>query len=130
MDRVVQTEFNKDFQGILTRAIASAVVKAAAQYVIEQQNNNDSFGKSLLSLAAAVYSYTATAADVRIWTTLPKDFQVARLQIPADRNITIFSPDGARLLDINIAPCSNAVVYIRMPFKTMVPFYGIIKSSR
>jgi hypothetical protein len=128
MEHVIQTEFNKDFQGTLTRAIVSASVKAAAQYAIEQQNN-DSAGKSFLAIATAVYSYATTAADVRIWTTLPKDFQVARLQIPADRNIAIFSPEGVKLLDINIAPCNNAIVYVKMPFKTAKPFCGIIKSS-
>jgi hypothetical protein len=128
MERVIQTEFNKDFQGILTRAIVSAVAKAAAQYAIEQQNNNDNTGKSFVAIMMAVYSYATTAADVRIWTTLPKDFQVARLRIPADRRITIFSPEGAKILDINIAPCSNAIVYVKIPFKSAVPFCGIIKS--
>ena len=33
MERVIQTEFQKDFRGILTRAIASAVLKAVAQAV-------------------------------------------------------------------------------------------------
>jgi hypothetical protein len=107
----------------------SAVVKAAAQYAVEQQNNSDSMGKSFLTLMVAAYSYATTAADVRIWTTLPKDFQVARLPMPPDRNIAIFSPEGAKIMDCVIAPCSNAIVYVKIPFKTAAPFYGIIKSS-
>jgi hypothetical protein len=129
MERVIRTEFNKDFQGILTRAIVSAVVKAAAQYAVEQNNNNDSMGKSFLVLMVAAYSYATTAADVRIWTTLPKDFQVARLPMPAGRNIAIFSPEGAKILDCAIAPCSNAIVYVKIPVRTAAPFYGIIKSN-
>ena len=39
MDRVVQTEFSKDFGGILTRAIISATAKAVAQYAIEEQGS-------------------------------------------------------------------------------------------
>ena len=31
MERVIETEFKKDFKGILMRAIASAAVKTAAQ---------------------------------------------------------------------------------------------------
>jgi hypothetical protein len=129
MERVIQTEFKKDFQGILTRALVSATVKAAAQYAVEQQNNNDNAGKSFLSLMMTAYSYATTAADVRIWTTLPKDFQVARLRMPPDRNIAVFSPEGAKILDCVIAPCSNAIVYVKIPFKTAAPFCGIIKSS-
>ncbi len=40
MDRVVQTEFSKDYGGILIRAIISATAKAVAQYALEQQGSN------------------------------------------------------------------------------------------
>jgi hypothetical protein len=109
MDRVVQTEFNKDFKGILTRAIISATAKAIAQYALEEE------GSSLLSLAAALYSLATTAADVRIWTTLPKDFQVARLPMPADRVLTV-EPPGAAPFRVEIPTCRNAVVYVKIPF--------------
>jgi hypothetical protein len=126
MERVIQTEFKKDFQGILTRALVSATVKAAAQYAIEQQNNNDSMGKSFLSLMVAAYSYATTAADVRIWTTLPKDFQVARLQIPANRAITIFSSEQAKLFDVNIPTCNNAIVYVKIIRAGTQPMYKVL----
>ena len=126
MERVIQTEFNKDFKGILTRAIVSATVKAAAQYALDKQ---DKQGAQLLSLAAAIYSFGTTSADVRIWTTLPKDFQVARLPMPADRTIGIYSPEGVKILNINIDPCCNAIVYVKIPNRSAVPFYGIIKSK-
>lgn len=109
--------------------LVSATVKAAAQYAIERQNNNDNTGKSFLALMVAAYSYATTAADVRIWTTLPKDFQVARVRMPADRNIAVFSPEGTKILNVNIEPCSNAIVYVKIPFKTATPFCSIIKSS-
>ena len=123
VERVIQTEFNKDFPGILTRAIISATAKAAAQYALQQQNSS---AGSFTSILMAAYSFATTAADVRIWTALPKDFQIARLQIPADRTITIFSPQNMKLLDINISPCSNAIVYVRIPSRLAVPSYDII----
>ena len=123
MDRVIHTEFNKDFEAILTRAIISTTVKAAAQYALQKQNSQAS---SIASIMVAVYSFTTTAADVRIWSTLPNDFQVARLEIPASRSITISSPEGAKLLDINIPSCNNAIVYIKIPFQEAMPSYDII----
>jgi hypothetical protein len=119
MDRIVQTEFNKDFKGVLTRAIISATAKAAAQYALAKEN--DSKG-NLASLLVAAYSFATTAADVRIWTTLPKDFQVARFPMPANRLITAELP-GTDPLKVEIHPCRNALVYIRIPFaqaKTVV----------
>jgi len=113
MDRVVQTEFSKDFKGILTRAIISASAKVVAQYALDKK---DSSSTKLVSLLATVYSYATTAADVRIWTTLPKNFQVARLPIPPDRLITI-APPGGGSFPVEIPACKNAFVYVRIPQK-------------
>ncbi len=122
MDRVVQTEFKKDFKGILTRAIISATIKAAAQYAMENQGSS---GGSLASIFMAAYSFATTAADVRIWTTLPKDFQVARFGIPDDRSIRIH-PSGGVPFDVIIPDCRNAIVYVRIPFRQAVPVYDVI----
>jgi hypothetical protein len=122
MDRVVQTEFSKDFQGILTRAIISATAKALTQYAFEEAGGE---GGAIASIIFAVYSFATTAADVRIWTTLPKDFQVARLPIPDDRLVTI-TPAGAPPLEVKISPCKNAVLYVRIPFKQAGLVYDLI----
>ena len=108
MERVIETEFNKDFKGILIRAIASAVVKAVAQASVR---DNDNYG--IMTAALAVYSAATTAADVRIWSTLPKDFQIARCAIPENRKLQIF-PAGNISFEVNIPPCKNAIVYIRI----------------
>jgi hypothetical protein len=122
MDRVVQTEFSKDFGGILTRAIISATAKAVAQYALEQQ---DSSYASLASTLVAVYSFASTAADVRIWTALPKDFQVARLPKPKNGKLKI-TPPGSFPLDIDIPQCNNAVVYIKIITNQAVPVCNVM----
>lgn len=122
MDRVIRTEFKKDFKGILIRAIVSATAKAAAQYAMQNQNNSDA---NVASIFMAIYSFATTAADVRIWTTLPKDFQVARLPIPEDRTILI-RPSGGVPFNVEIPDCSNAIVYVKIPFTQSVPVYDVI----
>ena len=123
MDRVVQTEFNKDFTGILTRAIISATAKAIAQYVLEEGGSSSA---SIASIFVAAYSFATTAADVRIWTTLPKDFQVARLPMPPDRLVTI-GPQGGKPFQVEIPTCKNALVYVRIPFSQARPVYDLVK---
>jgi len=113
MDRIVQTEFSKDFKGILTRAVMSATAKVVAQYALDK---DDDSSPKLVSLFATIYSYATTAADVRIWTTLPKNFQIARLPIPPDRLITI-APPGGESFPVEIPACKNAFVYVRIPQK-------------
>jgi hypothetical protein len=122
MDRVIQTEFNKDFKGILTRAIISTTSKAAAQYTLEKKGDSSA---RLASFLVAAYQFATTAADVRIWTTLPKDFQVARFPMPADRRITI-SPSGGQSFQIEIPPCKNSLIYVKIPFRSARPVYDIM----
>lgn len=123
IDKVVQTEFSKDYTGILTRAIMSATVKAAAQYAITEQNSGS--GAAIASIAMATYSFLSTAADVRIWTSLPKNFQVARFKKPKDGKLTI-TPSGPILLDIDIPECNNALVYIRIITDQAMPIYEVM----
>ena len=122
MDRVIQTEFNKDFKSILTRAIISTTAKAVAQYALEKKEKSSS---SLASFLVAAYSYATTTADVRIWTTLPKDFQVARFPMPADRLITI-EPPGGESFQIEIPTCENSLVYVKIPFRQAKAVYDLI----
>jgi hypothetical protein len=112
MDRVIQTEFQKDFRGILARAIASAVLKASAQYAVHNRKNND-LANDLAVALVGLYSYATTAADVRIWSALPKDFQVARCPIPQDRKLKI-APAGSAPFEVNIPTCNNAIVYVKI----------------
>ena len=122
MDRVVQTEFSKDFGGILIRAIISATAKAAAQYVIKQQGSN---AATALSFAVAAYSFASTAADVRIWTALPKDFQIARFPKPKNGKLKI-TPPGSVPIDVDIPQCNNAVVYVRIITNQAIPVYNVM----
>jgi hypothetical protein len=124
MDRVVQTEFSKDFKGILTRAIVSTTAKAIAQYAVEKKDSSSS-SSSLASLFVAAYSYATTTADVRIWTTLPKDFQIARFPKPKNGKLKV-TPAGANPFEINIPGCNNAIVYVRITANQAEPIFEVI----
>jgi hypothetical protein len=41
-------------------------------------------------------------ADTRTWTTLPKEFQVARFPTPADHKLTVSGPGGAFRTDVTV----------------------------
>ncbi|MHC4115827.1 MAG: COG3014 family protein [Planctomycetota bacterium] len=122
MDGIVQAEFNKDFKGILTRAIISTTAKAIAQYALEKQGSD---AGTILSIGVAIYSAATTSADVRIWTTLPKNFQIARFELPNDRIVTV-SPPGGSGFEIKIGDCKNALIYVRIPFAGAIPIYDMI----
>ncbi len=124
MDRVIQTEFKKDFKGILARAIASAVLKSVAQSAVHNRSDND-LASGLATVLVGLYSYATTAADVRIWTALPKDFQVARCPIPQERRLKI-APAGGAPFEVNIPTCSNAIVYVKIVRAGASPVYEVL----
>lgn len=120
MDRVVQTEFEKEFKAILTRAIISTTAKAAAQYILEQDDNT-----SWAAVAMALYSFATTAADVRIWTMLPKDVQIARTPMPNNGSVSVSGP-GLKPIQVEIGDCKHAIVYVRMVNATHQPSINVI----
>ena len=60
-----------------------------------QQSGGDIAGL-FMQLGTAVYEASVNIADERTWTTLPKEFQVARITTPADRRLDLSTPNGMR----------------------------------
>jgi hypothetical protein len=108
MDSVIKTENDKEFPAILTRAVLSATTKAIAQAALEKNQNS-----SVAAVIAAIYSFTTTAADVRIWTMLPKNIQLSRIPMPPDGTIQLVAP-GRDPIPVQIPDCNYAVVYVRI----------------
>lgn len=111
MDRVIQTEFAKDFPGILTRALVSATAKALVQYTLLKQKDNDA--SQFLGFVAAAYNAATTVADLRIWTSLPKDFRVMRVPMPENSEIRL-RWNQASEKTVPIGPFRYALVYVKM----------------
>ncbi len=122
MDRVIHSEFKKDFESILTRAIISTTAKVAAQYVLSSQ---DSTAATIGSIMIAAYSFATNAADVRIWTSLPKDFQIARFPRPQNKILKI-TPLNSQTFDIELPECNNVLVYIKIIQRNSNPVYTVI----
>jgi hypothetical protein len=122
MDRVIHTEFKKDFQAALTRAVISTTVKVAAQYVISSQ---DSAAATFGSIMIAAYSFATNAADVRIWTSLPKDFQIVRFPKPQNKILKI-TPLNSQPFDIELPQCNNVLIYVKIIERNSKPVYSII----
>lgn len=119
MDRVIKTEFDKEFDTILLRAVLSTIAKAAAQYVLEENN------AKAAAIVAAVFHFVTTTADVRIWSALPKNFQVARLDRPADGWLDI-SASGRSVQTVQLPDCTHAIVYVKIVSSAAVPIIEVI----
>ena len=134
MDRVVMTEFKKEYPSIVRRAIFSATTKAIIQYEMQRQaQNND--GKAglafaLASIATTVYTVASAQADTRTWTTLPKRFDLIRLERPESGSIVIKTSTGLSLPKITLPLTQHTLVYVKMATAGAKPSVTVIPMGR
>lgn len=122
MDRVVQTEFQRRFPGIVTRALVSATVKAVAQ---KQINDNAGQYGALFSLAGNLMASMTSAADVRSWRTLPGQFSVARLRkTPGLTQITVETVGGS--VPVELPRRGSQIVHVRAVSSSSAPVVEVL----
>jgi len=112
MDSVIARDFEAELPAITTRAIVSTLAKGTAAFFANQAANrqDDALG-ALVRLATMAYQYAVNVADTRTWTTLPKEFQVARLATPADGRVEVSA--GGAVVPVNVAADGFNLVYVR-----------------
>ena len=110
MDRVVQTEFKMRYPLIVTRAVISMLIKTSVQYMAQKNFGN------IGGLLAAVYQLATTAADIRMWTALPKEFQVAKIATPEGGSVIIATP-GGKTYNVSVPKKKNSLIYVKIPTK-------------
>jgi len=118
MDRVVQTEFKKRYPAVLRRAIASAAVKTVAQAQVQKQLGD------IGGLLGGLVQRATTIADTRMWTALPKEFQIARIKTPEDGRLEIVSSEG-RSFAVTVPPGARSIVYIKIPSMEARPYCSV-----
>lgn len=120
MDRVIQTEFEKQYKGIVTRAVASAVIRTTAQYVAQREMGD------LGGIMFAIFQAFTTAADLRIWTALPKEFQLVKVETPISGNILLATPSGLKTT-VEVPPGKDILIYVKIPTVGMNINYNLIE---
>lgn len=115
MDRVIETEFEKTYPSIVRRAILSIATKAAINYAVQESANNSNSNAALLVIIASdIYQIASTQADTRIWTTLPKEFQLARFTRPKSGTIELKTPDNLLIEKIDLPKSDNILIYVKI----------------
>lgn len=91
MDSVIALDFKNEWPVILTKTMISAVAKGVAAYAVNNavEEKAGFLGGLVSKIATAAYQASVNIADTRGWTTLPKEFQVARIATPVDRKIVL-----------------------------------------
>lgn len=110
-------DFSVAYPGIVTKAITSTVIKTAAQYAansaIDQGTKDNKLMGALLKIGVGAAQAATTQADTRSWENLPNTIQLAVLSKPKTGGLSVMSPSGGKLLDIQLPDSPNALVVIK-----------------
>ncbi len=113
MDSVIANDFKNEWPTIVTKTIITtatkAIVAAVAQKAAEDRGGMWA-GLAAGLIMGAVNSAT-NIADTRSWTSLPKEFQYARVATPASRELTLTA--GGTQKTVALAPGAVNVVYVK-----------------
>jgi len=114
MDSVIGREFKNELPIIITKTLVSTMAKATANYFINDAMERQDEVLGLLSrLLTAGAQAAVNIADLRTWTTLPKEFQYCRLPTPPDRKLTITTANGLQKTDYVLQDGVVNVVLVR-----------------
>jgi hypothetical protein len=113
MDAIIALDFKNEFPVIITKTVISTVTKAVAAYAANKAvGDQNAIAGLFTQIGTAVAQMAVNIADTRSWTTLPKEFQVARVPTPADRKLTLSTP-GSAPVEVNLLDGSVNVVYAK-----------------
>ena len=129
VDKLIRTEYDVYMRGALAREITRTIVKVAAQVAlgIAAESASDDYTKLGLRIAqigAATWAATTTAADLRSWTSLPKNVYAQRVDSPANGVLNLSA--GIQNFTVNIPQGKNVMVFIRKTSKVSAPVVQIV----
>ena len=116
LDAVVTEEFNARLPAIVTQEIISSASKAAATWAASQAAySQDYYAGLAVQIAGIAYQAASTAADLRCWSTMPKQVGLLRMPTPADGAIEIRRASGAQLCTLGLKPDAPNIVFVTLP---------------
>ena len=106
MDRVIVSEFKTKLPLIVTNALLRTVSRASLQVAANEQN------ASMISLVVGLISGALNHADVRSWTSLPRDVQAVRVATKGEATIVA----GAQIIkNFSVPKDKNVIIYVKSP---------------
>lgn len=130
MDRVVQTEFDKRWPAIVTRAVLAGSIKGVAQSQINSKLNqasNNELVNRLVNVAVGATSVAATSADVRMWRFMPSRWSLARVHKVSGSKLSLDTSSGPLDVDLSGSNQGSALVYIHAPNGANKPRVDVLK---
>ena len=114
MDGIVAQEFNEYFDIELSKAITGALSKGGLQYLATNsvRSEND-LARATVGAGAGMLAHATTRADLRSWSTLPKQVRFCKIQSPRDLKLTLSGVGTNLSTSVNLENKQTQLVWIR-----------------
>ena len=134
MNRIAGLEFDKSYEGVVTKAIVSTMIKTAAQYAaneaIDQQvekNKLDPLAGALLQIGTAATQAATTQADTRAWRNLPNTIQIAIVNRPGSGSLPLYTAARELVGNASVAEEGNYLVLVKAASPQAKPVFYVAK---
>jgi uncharacterized protein len=122
-DLIVSQEFEKFYSLELSRAITGAVTKAGLQYITTNSVRGESETlRAVVGVSSGLLAQVTTRADLRSWSTLPKQIRFCKLPTPKDKKLTIQAIGTSFVEEISLKPAQTNLVILRSISSHVRPF--------
>lgn len=112
IDSMIAHEFKKNLPVIITKTLIGAGTKAAIAYGLNKATESNAVANIVTRVATTAYQVGMNQADLRAWTTLPKQIQYARLKTPESGQLTLTTPSGPSTT-VSVEPGQANVVMVK-----------------
>ena len=114
LDAIVAQEFDQYFDIELSKAVAGAVAKGGLQYLAtDSVRANDDLTQVAVGAGVGMLSQLTTRADLRSWSTLPKQIRFCKIDTPKDQKLTLRGAGTKLSTDIMVTNKHINLVWVR-----------------
>jgi len=114
IDSIVAQEFEHFYDLELTQAIAGGIAKGGVQYLATNSVRGESdLTKSVVGAGVGMLSQLNTRADLRSWSTLPKQIRFCKIDTPSDRKLTLRGTGTNLSTVVNLKKGKTQLVWVR-----------------
>ncbi|MFM1850770.1 MAG: hypothetical protein RIS54_454 [Verrucomicrobiota bacterium] len=113
MDSVIANDFKNEWPLVVTKTLITTATKAIIQAAVQKQaeDRGGMWGGLAAGLIMGAVNASTNIADTRTWTSLPKEFQYARVATPESGELTLTA--GETQKTVTLEPGSVNVVYVK-----------------
>lgn len=134
LNRIAGLEFQKSYDGIVTKAVISTLIKTLAQHAanqeIDRQVNKqkiDPLAGMLMQIGTAATQAATTQADTRSWRNLPNSIQIAIIDRPTSGTLPLFTASRELVGSVDVTQAGNYLVLVRSASPQAKPVFYVTK---